>query len=295
MKEIPQDQSSQSWLEWRKTKVTASEIPILLGKSKWCSPLVLWRRKLGFLPSQQDNYAMARGRELEPIVLAMVNEKMGTRFVPEVVQHPEIEWAAASLDGIDREHESILEIKCPSLADHKKAEDNQVPEHYKSQVQWQLFCSDVKQGYYASYHDENLVIVSVNRDDDFLVREALPAATEFYRCLIEMEEPAYSEDDYVQIIDPLFEEYAREWKSAHEMYKHYEEKSTFFKMKLVEMSDDSNCQGYGVSLKRVCKKGSIDWKGLWSDIIKYSPDIDKKYDPESYRSDQVGYWKISEQ
>ena len=291
MKKLELEQGSDAWLAARKTKVTASEIPIILGKSKWSTPLLLWQRKLGFAPLQEDNPAMRRGRELEPVVRDEFNDKMGRNFTPAVVLHEDLEWAMASLDGIDGEE--ILEIKCPGLKDHQVAQKGKVPEHYKDQLQWQLFCSGKEKCYYVSYHETSTETVIVERDDDYIADVMLPAAAEFYRCLVVMEEPKKDERDYIQIVDPEFEQLAKEYIEVKESFDVQKEILDTCKEKLVSMSDDSNCRGYGVSLRRVSRDGSINWKKLWAQLTDEHPELAEEFEPETYRAKTIGYWKVS--
>jgi len=292
---IPQDQSSAEWKTWRNSHIGASDIACILGKIKWATPLQLWQRKVGFLDGIKDNWAMQRGRDLEPFVRDLFNDQRKACFVAEVLTHPELEWASASLDGIDRDYAGgcILEIKCPGMADHQIAEMGNVPDHYFSQVQWQMFCSGTKLCFYASYYKDEMVVVDVPFDEEYIA-EILPKIANFYRCLVEMEEPAHSEEDFIQITDPEFEHAAREWKAAAEMAKVFNEKEKFYKEKLVSFSDDSNCKGYGVKLTRIRRDGSIDWKKLYSDMAQHFPDAAAQFQPEAYRKDAIGYWKISE-
>ena len=293
MKIVELEQGSQTWLDWRKTRVCASDVPIIVGESKWCTPLLLWKRKLGFAPEQSDNFGMARGRQLEPKVRDMVNEKMEACFSPVCGEHDDLEWAGASLDGYDYTMEAILEIKCPGLDDHKVAESDEIPSHYYPQVQWQLFVADLELCYYASYYEGELVIVEVERDDDYIEKKLLTACAEFKFCLTNMEQPPHSEKDFIQITDALFGDHARDWLAAKEMLKHYEEKEKYFREKLIGFTDDSNCHGYGVRLQRINRDGNIDYKKINADIVKKYPDLEMEFKPESYRKEGIGFWKVS--
>jgi len=292
---IPQDQSSEDWKIWRNSHIGASDIACILGISKWATPLQLWKRKVGFLEGIKDNYAMQRGRDLEPFVRDMFNNERAAEFEPEVLVHPDLEWASASLDGIDRNYGggAILEIKCPGLADHQIAEMGEVPDHYKPQLHWQMFCSQMNHCLYASYYKEELVVVQVPFDAAYIA-EILPVVSDFYQCMINLEEPAHSEDDFIQITEPEFEHAAREWKAAAEMAKQFAEKEKYYKEKLISFTDDSNCSGFGVSLRRVERDGSIDWKRRWSDLLKEHTQAEEAYPEASYRNDSIGYWKVTE-
>ncbi len=290
--EINHTQGSPEWLAWRKSKITASIIPIIMGKSPYCTRYLLWQRMLGFVPEQKSNWAMKRGNDLEPMVRDLANIEHDCQFRPMVVQHDELEWCAASLDGICKIKHAILEIKCPSLADHKEAEEGRVPLKYQDQIAWQLFCSGMNTCYYVSFHDGVIVTVKVKRDDEYIAETLLPAAAEFYRCLTEMIEPSYTDKDFVQIVDDKFEYYAEKWKKANETIKDYKKIEDECKKQLVELTDDSNCEGYGLRLQRVSKEGSVDYKMLYEDILNEFPEV-SKFHVEQYKRKEIGYWLVS--
>jgi len=290
---IPQEQGSQEWLEYRKNKICASDIPIILGESPWSTPLLLWRRKLGFEGEQKDNAAMARGREKEPEALAWVNETFAMCFAPTVVGSKNLHFAMASLDGYDQKQNIIAEIKWCNGDDHKEAKQNKIPKKYVGQVQWQLFCSDAKECWYISCHGDEKVIVKIQRDDAYLA-EILTKVAEFYRCIIEMEEPPYSERDSVQIEDGDFQEMAETWKQANRLKKQYTDQEKRCKEELCKFSDDGNIHGYGVKLVRVNRDGAMDWNAFYQDVISAFPEIEGKFPLDKYKKEQIGYWKISE-
>jgi len=291
------EQGSDAWRKYRADKITASEIGIIIGVSPFSTPLELWKRKLGFILDQEQNYAMKRGNDLEPMIRNMVNESLERNFIPEVHICESLEWAMASLDGIDHEYKEILEIKTASQADHKEVCGGNIPEKYLCQMQWQMMCSDCETGHYASYHmkTKDLVVFKIHRDDDYIINRLLPNAVVFYENLTKFIPPALSEKDYVEVYNnDLFEESARKWKAAHEMAVFYAEKERCYKEKLISLTDDSNTMGYGIRLTRINREGSIDWKKFYSDLEKNYPDIAKDFSLESYRKEQIGYWKISE-
>jgi len=291
---LENEQGSQEWLDKRKLSITASEMPIILGLSKWCTPVELWKRKLGFMGEQEDNFAMARGRELEPKVRDKVNKNYDYNFVPEVHISDDLDWCLASLDGIDEEKLAILEIKCCGKKDHDIAKKAQIPDHYYPQIQFQLFVTGALYCIYASFCNKGLVTVNVPRNDDYIAKTLLPAASEFYEYVTKMIEPPLGEEESILIDDEQFDHYAQIWKNAHEKAVSYAQQERNAKEKLISYTDDSNCHGSGISLRRINRSGSIDWNRLWSDMEKNYPDIAKDFSLESYKKEQIGYWKISE-
>jgi putative phage-type endonuclease len=64
-----------SWLEWRKTFLTASDLGAVAGKDPYKSALRVWNEKQGLIPDQADNEAMKRGRWLEAAAIEGLKEE----------------------------------------------------------------------------------------------------------------------------------------------------------------------------------------------------------------------------
>jgi putative phage-type endonuclease len=286
-------QNSDLWRHWRNHHIGASDVPIIIGKSKWCSAYELWKQKVGFSEGFKGNWATERGQRLEPMVLSLVNDRYNLQAEPVVVVHEELEWASASLDGLDEEKGIIVEIKVPGLADHQKSEQGEVPEHYYPQVQWQLFVTGLEVCYYVSYYENDFELVEVERDDAYIKDELLEPCAEFMRCVKELDEPPKSEDDFTTITDPAFQEYARKWLETNEMLHLYKDKENYYRNKLLEFTDDGNCEGYGVRITRIERKGAIDWQAFLKKIEEAHPEVLKEIDPESFRKEQIGYPKVT--
>ena len=48
-------QNTPEWLEWRRSRIGASDAAAILGVSQWDSAFDLWQRKLGIIPEQEKN------------------------------------------------------------------------------------------------------------------------------------------------------------------------------------------------------------------------------------------------
>ena len=99
----------------------------------------------------------------------------------------------ASLDGWNAENRLLLEIKVGNAKDHAAGK---VPEKYFPQLQHQMWVTDTKTAYYASYllgkgvedtHGD-LKIITIDRDDSWLERY-IPVAEDFYECLVNNKPP----------------------------------------------------------------------------------------------------------
>lgn len=147
-------QGSPDWHDWRSRLVTASDIAAIAGVSPYPdhtrdSVLAL---KLDPQLGREENFAMRRGRRLEPVARVLAERRLGKPFPACCVAHPEVEWAGASLDGLSADGE-ILELKCPNRLIHDGALCGFVPPHYFDQIQWQLWCSGAERARFVSFTD----------------------------------------------------------------------------------------------------------------------------------------------
>lgn len=280
------DQNTDEWKEFRRQKVGASDLPIIMGVSPYSTPLQLWRRKLGFEEEQFMHAGMKFGHDNESKVREMVQIELGMRFDPVVFQHSQNEWAIASLDGYNAENNVIIEIKNCSLKDHKVAKEGLIPEKYIPQVQWQMYCVNTLDAYYCSCHKGDLVIVAVNFNTLF-IEKAFGLAYEFHNNLMEYSAPAHSEKDHIEINDPEFSQFAQQWSNAKEVLDEAKRQEEYFKKKLIEFTDDGNAQGFGVRLTRVERKGKVDMEKLCEHFKIVEDDL------EMFRKEKIGFWKVS--
>ena len=173
-------QRSKSWLDWRRTKITASDAPIIMEMSPFKTPFQLLDEKLSCYESPQNKY-MKRGNELEPIALQAFEKETGLVMFPAVGVH-ETEWIAASFDGVTIEEDAIVEIKCPGKKDHACALDGKIAEKYIAQLQHQIYVSGLSFSYYFSFDGEKGVILEVKRDEEF-IEKMIAKETDFWNIL----------------------------------------------------------------------------------------------------------------
>lgn len=148
-------QSGPDWHRWRQNGLGGSDAPALLGDVQWTSPDELVEQKLG-LRTVEENERMARGKRLEPEARAKYILQTGIDVSPVCVTHDTHEWLRASLDGISADHQTIVEIKCPSYwAHYKAARKGHYPDYYKAQLMHQLLVTGAKVLHYFSYNPDN--------------------------------------------------------------------------------------------------------------------------------------------
>ena len=151
-------QRSPEWVSWRACGIGSSDAAAVMGASPWTSRAALLKEKRnalrGTMPPYRDNSSMARGRRLEPSVLAWFVSFYGAPMSQPCAQDAEMPFIRASFDAWSGENGGwVAEIKCPKDADHCLALGGQVPDHYWPQCAHLALVSGCSRFSYVSYSD----------------------------------------------------------------------------------------------------------------------------------------------
>ena len=277
-------QNTQEWLEFRKTKIGASDAPVILGMSPWKTPLQLWEEKLGIRPMQEINEAMQRGHNLEPIAREAYINHTGNYCVPEVVTHAEYDWMIASLDGIAFDRSIIIEIKCPGKNDHHTASLGKVPEKYYAQLQHQLAVIGLDRLHYFSFRSEDdFYLIEIERDEKF-INELISKEKDFWDKLQNFIEPDLNERDYIRKEDSVWESLSSRWIKASQELKRLEKEEKECREALLSSAEGKSCIGGGIRLTKSFRKGAVDYKKI--------PEL-VGIDTDKYRKASSEMWRIS--
>ena len=77
------EQRTKAWHDLRKSRIGASDAPIIMRAHTWTTPYQLWLEKMG-LSSRRQTAAMEHGIQMEPIALKLFNAKTCREMQPEV-------------------------------------------------------------------------------------------------------------------------------------------------------------------------------------------------------------------
>ncbi len=283
MKIINVEQGTQQWLDWRKTIITATECPVILGSSPWQSVYQCWQRKLNLIPPQETNKAMEEGKRLEPIARALFIEETGINMAPICVESTVHEFLGASLDGISDCHTYILEIKCGGEKLFNMAEQGIIPSHYMDQMQHQLLVTDAELCYYYCFYNNQGICIEVKPDPLFYDR-FLPKAKEFWRCYIFSEAPPLSKEDYFNMDEnTTWYALSNEYQEIDATIKSLEKNKEEIRKKLIDMCDNKNAQGNGLKVMNVMTKGRV----AYEEIAEL-----KQVNLDKFRKNSSYSWKI---
>lgn len=288
---IELEQNSESWLEFRKNKIGASDAPIIMYESPWTTPYQLWERKLGLAPEQEKTQAMIEGHVLENSARIMVQSTLCMKLPPVVCQHQERNWQIASLDGLNLEEKVAVEIKCPGEQDHELAGQGIVPEKYRYQLQHQLAVTGFEKMYYFSFDKRTYsyfggaqgYLVEVKRDQDMIDRMTEKELA-FYRCMTDFIEPELCDRDYAINNSEEWQGLAFQWITLKRQKEHFENLEQETREKLIAMCSSNRCRGAGLKAQKVMQKGSVDYSKI--------PEL-AGIDLDQYRKPNKTLWRFT--
>lgn len=278
-------QGSAEWLDFRKTKITATDTGIIMGLNPWKTPLMLWEEKLGLREPQVINDKMRDGSLMEEEARNYINSASPYNLQPVVLVSDAYHFMMASLDGYHaKDFGKIVEIKC-GKSSHELALKGEIPPYYMSQLQKQMFVSGISTISYFSYRSgiDNVEII-VSRDDAF-IEKMIEAEKEFYRCMMDFTPPPATDRDYITIDSRDWRLHTEVWKSTKAQIKLLEAKEEALRKELIAMCDGKSSQGNGVRVSKSIRKGNIQYKN-----IKELENLDL----EIYRAKPVEFYRITE-
>jgi len=161
-------QGGEPWLKWRKSHITATDAPIIMGASPYCTPRELWQRKNGLIPEQKKTAAMQRGNDDEPVARDRFIDMHHIHVKPECIQSEKYPHLVASLDGWNDEG-IVVEIKSNNINLHRSLLDKDIPRYHWIQIQHQLICTDnpLSKAFYVSYNNGQIIVKEVLQDEEW--------------------------------------------------------------------------------------------------------------------------------
>lgn len=148
---------SPEWFDFRRKHITGTDVPAILGLSKWSSPLEVWMVKTGKkIPEREETDAMIWGRHLEEACRCWTAEAIGHTIEPNkdtIYVHEELDWLCCTPDGfvVEKVGRNLLptkywEGKCPSVYSRDEWSGGVVPKYYGQQVQIGLEITGLTEG-----------------------------------------------------------------------------------------------------------------------------------------------------
>lgn len=252
MKIIKLEQGKNSWLNWRKEGIGASEISILMGSNPYKTPLKLWNVKCGYEGEDFINAAMKHGMDNEEAVRQKMNKLYGIDLQPLCIEDEDFPFMKASLDGYDMKEQVLGEIKCPisELILNAAKQDKIIPGYWLDQVQWQIMLCKPKRAF---------IVLWDHRTDEDIIIDVLPLperiekmkkiAHDFWDKVRRGEPPRHQKGDFLKREDSPLKSLFSKYCEFFSQEKHNKKMKDIVKEKIVNLCDgrDVKCNGWTIS------------------------------------------------
>lgn len=264
MKQLNIEQGSPEWHELRKNHIGSSDAPIIMnGEHFGKTPYKLWEEKLGLRLQEKENWGMSMGTKYEPIARSLMQDKLGMELLPATLKSDESIFAMASVDCISTDGKTVGEIKWPDEEAHMVAVKGMVPCKYLAQLQHIMYVTEVDSIMYSSnwFNKEKelfTVYVKLERDEPY-IKKLLDKEAEFWECKQSFVAPPLNDKDFVQRSDSVWQLHAETILEIERELERLEIQKEYCRKKLIEMANGRNCEGSGIRLNRIIRKGSVDY------------------------------------
>lgn len=281
------EQNTEIWLNARRGGIGSSDVAAIMGKCPFRTRYQVYLSKVEGL-QQEDNFAMARGREWEPVLRAKAEEKYNCRFEPRVAKVTlDGVLFIASLDGDNGD--MLLEGKVPGKENIALAESGKLPEHYMLQVQQQLLVSGRPKALYACLDMETKENIYVEVLPDYEMQHDIQVeCAKFWREHIEPKlPPELAEGDYIECSEDVYALEASHYKYAKQQFDLAEAALESAKDALKErLGKLPGLRGHGLKLCKYTRKGNVEYAKI--------PQL-VGVDLEPYRKKASSVFKITEE
>ncbi len=179
-------QRTPAWHRWRAQGITASEIAVIAGQSPDKTPWRLWAEKTGLvLPEDLSrNPNVQRGIRLEPAARLAFEQQHNTLLLPLCAEADDNPLLRASFDGINDDGEPV-ELKCPCTSVFEDLQthgtDSPTYQLHRTQVLYQIRVAGSQRGWLVFYHNDEVLIFIVTRDEEMLQQLELAAISFWHR------------------------------------------------------------------------------------------------------------------
>ena len=183
--------SYKDWKLERMKGIGGSDAAVVLGVSRWKSPLRLYLEKIGEIEHQPDNEFMCWGRKLEALVIEHFMEVTGKNVerIDKILVHPQYSFMIANIDGYIEAEDAVVEAKTASSYKLDEWSGDNVPVEYVLQGQHYLAVTGCSKVYYPVLIGGNTFFIKEMTRDEELINMIIDAESKFWHENIEKRIP----------------------------------------------------------------------------------------------------------
>lgn len=254
-------QGTPEWLKEREIRIGGSDANVVALASPYLTPFQLWQIKTGKKP-KPEGWAMAKGHDLEPIIMERYQAMTG-HIVDPVVMVAANDWQIASLDGRTLDGDRLVEAKQLDKESFELALQGVVPAKYVPQVIHNLGVCGGQVLDLACYHEETdrFHVLEVTPDSDYFAK-LTAAEAEFRECLIAKLPPGFVDRDVIERDDPAWLAKALAWEAAKVKVEEAEASLERIRDEMIALAGEQNSRGGGVIVTFASRKGNVNWQAI---------------------------------
>jgi putative phage-type endonuclease len=278
-------QGSPEWHDARRTHITATDLPIILGISPWKSEQDLADEKTNG-NGTESTLVMRVGSALEDLIAAAYAEQTGrkVRRVHGLWESSRVPWAAASPDATAAGR--LVELK---WSGSRSRFANGLPEDVEAQCAWQAFVAEVDEVDVAALTvGDDAVRIFTVRADEGLQRHLVAIAADFRRRLAEG-------GPFAQSLDSLKRRYPADdgtemaadadvdaavralWELRGQRTRLEEDEAVLETAIKTRMADHARLvgDGWSVTWRRTKDREETDWKAVAAGALNALPETER--------------------
>lgn len=174
----------EAFLEERRSGITSTDVPGILGLSKWATPLSVYRDKVGESQPRPVTLPMWMGNRLEGIVSELYTEATGNRVRADnrLIRHPIYDWFICHLDRrVVGDPDLIVELKTRDrMTGWGEDGTDKVPPDVFCQVQSQMIVTAAREAHVATlFSNRSFRVYRILPDPDFAAK-LIPTLEDFW-------------------------------------------------------------------------------------------------------------------
>lgn len=165
------EQGTDEWKQERLKRITASQLPILMGLSPYQTPLQLLKEKLTGVEAEVNSYKQVlfiKGHNAERSAREWLESHLNVKFPPKVILSTKCTDLLASLDGFNQDKNIIFEAKYMGAKSLLEVKQGKIKDHHLCQIQGQLLASGAQKCvYFATTDDGDSAMAEIKPDANY--------------------------------------------------------------------------------------------------------------------------------
>ena len=249
---------SPEWLSHRRNRITATDVPIIMGHSPYKTPYELFEQKVygitdGVLPKEVLELADLAERLAHSWALSFLKQE-GMSL--QVFCDDEDSGMSATLDIADFQSSTLIEAKYVGFEMYERIKLGDVPKHFYYQIQTQLMITGISRAYLfamAPSHEYHTVVIT---PDKAAWVDIEVAVKEFQERIKTGNEPELTTRDWLTIESPLLSEMRELTLKKKELDTKLEE----LREQATKVFTHPRVRSEGVTWQRQISKGNVNYK-----------------------------------